>query len=232
MGSENEGKANGNPHLDLCSRNDAIGRSDCEMKWLVGGLLGFAIFVVTLADQDGHENDANHLTKQKLTKDDALLHADPRTLSNVITLNAESASIKMISGQTASVDYTDTVFSARKNSFPQTESSESSRTPGSAQTSETHQYDTEANASPKSSFNRQDIGPTVRPNIHNLRHRLPDRLKLIDVKTQLIALWHQSLARSQRPRSSPMHRNLKRPLNACWKEMIVTWKENEASRLH
>jgi len=101
MGSENEGKANGNPHLDLCSRNDAIGRSDCEMKWLVGGLLGFAIFVVTLADQDGHENDANHLTKQKLTEDDALLHANLRTLSNVISLNAESASIKMTSGQTA-----------------------------------------------------------------------------------------------------------------------------------
>jgi hypothetical protein len=54
-GSENGGRANGNAHLALCGRNDVIGRSDCEMKWLVGGLLGFAIFVVTLADQDGHE---------------------------------------------------------------------------------------------------------------------------------------------------------------------------------
>jgi hypothetical protein len=65
-GSENEGKANGNAHLALCGRNDMIGRSDCEMKWLVGGLLGFAIFVVALADQDGHENDANHSTKQQV----------------------------------------------------------------------------------------------------------------------------------------------------------------------
>jgi hypothetical protein len=213
-GSENEGKAKGNAHLALCGGSDMIGRSDCEMKWLVGGLLCFAIFVVTLADQDGHENDANHLTKQKLTGDEVLLHANPGTLSNMISLNAESAGIKMTSGQTASVDHTDTVFSAR-DSFPQTESSESSRTPGSAQTSETSQFDTEANASPMSSFNRQNctadkhIGPTVRPKIHNLRHSLPGRLKLIDVKTRLIALWHQSLARSQRPPSSPMLRNLK-----------------------
>lgn len=183
--SENEGKANGNAHLALCGRNHVIGRSDCEMKWLAAGLLGFAIFVLALADQDGHESDANHLTKQKLTKDDASLHANPRTLSNAVTLNAESASIIMTAGQTAS--------SARKNSFPQTESSESSQTPDSAQTSETNQFDTEANASPMSSLNR----PRARPKIHNLRHRLPGRLKLIDVKARLIALWHQSLARSQ-----------------------------------
>jgi hypothetical protein len=40
----------------------------------------------------------------------------------------------------------------------------------------------------------------ARPRVHNLRHRFPFRPRLVDVRTRLIELWHQSLARVEKPR--------------------------------
>jgi hypothetical protein len=61
--------------------------------------------------------------------------------------------------------------------------------------------DSQANATSWSSAQSYDFARVIRSKIHNIRHRSPARLRFVDVKMRLIALWHQSLARSQRPRS-------------------------------
>jgi hypothetical protein len=61
--------------------------------------------------------------------------------------------------------------------------------------------DLQANATSWSSAHPYDFARMIRSKIHNIRHRSSARLRLVDVKMRLIALWHQSLARSQRPRS-------------------------------
>jgi hypothetical protein len=61
--------------------------------------------------------------------------------------------------------------------------------------------DSQANATSWSSAHSYDFARVIRSKIHNIRHRSPARLRFVDLKMRLIALWHQSLARSQRPRS-------------------------------
>jgi hypothetical protein len=45
---------------------------------------------------------------------------------------------------------------------------------------------------------RQESAPAIRPRNHNLRYRLPFQPRLVDVRTRLIKLWHQSLARAEK----------------------------------
>ena len=59
--------------------------------------------------------------------------------------------------------------------------------------------DSHANATSWSSAHPYDFARVIQSKIHNIRHRSPARLRFVDVKMRLIALWHQSLARSQRP---------------------------------
>jgi hypothetical protein len=197
IGRENQGNVSGDADFDVCGRNDAFRGFDSETTWLAAGLLGFAILVLTLAGQDGHESVADHLKEQKLARDDASLQANPGALSNIIKLDALSASTETTSGQMINVERTDTVISPGQSSSPPTESPESSQTPVSALP------ETQADNSPMSPVQRQDTVRVIRPNVRNLRHRLHGGLRL-DAKSRLIALWHESVARSQWSRSRAM----------------------------
>ena len=61
--------------------------------------------------------------------------------------------------------------------------------------------DSQVNATSWSSAHSYYFARVIRSKIHNIRHRSLARLRFVDVKMRLIALWDQSLARSQRPRS-------------------------------
>ena len=52
------------------------------------------------------------------------------------------------------------------------------------------------------SGNSESARTTVSPAAPKVKHRLSARLRFGDVKARLIALWHQSLARSQEPQTS------------------------------
>lgn len=192
IGRGNQRNVSGDADFDVCFRNDAFRGFDSETTWLAAGLLGFAILVLALAGQDGHEGVADHLKEQKLARDDASLGA----LSNIVKLDALSASTETTSGQMINVGRTDRAISPWQSSSPPTESPKSSQTPVSALTSETYQRETQADTSPMSPVQRQDTARVIRPNIRNLRHRLHGGLRS-DAKSRLIALWHESLARSQ-----------------------------------
>jgi hypothetical protein len=184
----------------IAYRNDVLRRYDRQTMWVASGLLICMILgAVVVAVQEPEKNAADHAMEENLISDDAVVNSNPTALSDVRTVNAESTSSAMNSGQ-RSIDRTDTVISPGQNSSPLTESQESSQTPVSALTSETYQSETQADTSPMSPVQRQDTARVIRPSIRNLRHRLHGRLRL-DVKSRLIALWHESLARSQQPRS-------------------------------
>jgi hypothetical protein len=57
---------------------------------------------------------------------------------------------------------------------------------------------------------RHDSTRVTRPAVANIRHRQTTHLRFVDVKTRLIALWHQSLMRSERTRSWTQSSNLRK----------------------
>jgi hypothetical protein len=181
----------------IAYKNEVLRKYDRQTMRVTSGLLICTILAaVVVALQVPGKNAADHAIKENLVSDDAAVNSSPTTLSGVRTGNTESTNSEITSGQTISIDRTDTLISRGQNSSPLTVSPESSQTPVSALTSETYQPETQASASP---MQRQDIVRVIRQNIRNLRHRLHGRVKL-DVKSRLIALWHESLRRSQHPR--------------------------------
>jgi hypothetical protein len=203
IGGEDQGNVSGHAHFDVCGRNDACRGFDSETTWLAAGLISFAILVLTLASQDGHKSLADNLMDQKLARDDASLQANPGTLSNFIKLDGLSASTETTSGRMISIARTDTVISPMQSSSLPKEPSESNRTQVSALASEANEPETQPDTSPLSPVQRQDTVRVIRTNILNLRHRLHGSLTL-DAKSRLIALWHESLARSHWSRNRAM----------------------------
>jgi hypothetical protein len=183
----------------IAYRNGVLRKYDRQTMWVASGLLICTILAaVVLVIQEAKKNAADYATAEDLISDDAAVNSNPTTLSDVRSVNAESTSTKTTSGQTISIDRTDTVISPGQNSSPLTQSPVPDQTPVSAPTSETYQPETQADASLMFPVQRKDTAQVIHPSIRNLRHRQHGRL--VDVKTRLIALWHESLARRQQPR--------------------------------
>jgi hypothetical protein len=58
--------------------------------------------------------------------------------------------------------------------------------------------------------NRQDSAPERRPRTRNVKNRSVVGFRTVDVKRRLIELWHQSLARNEKPRNWTAFSNLSR----------------------
>ena len=67
--------------------------------------------------------------------------------------------------------------------------------------------DVKANGNSWSPAQRQESARVIRPKILNVRYRLSMRPRFVDVKTRLLALWHQSLARSEKSRTWTLFSN-------------------------
>ena len=106
-----------------------------------------------------------------------------------------------------------TMVSPQGNSFSQIGTPDSSQIPVPALGSEVSRPNAQTNASPESSANRRDSARMIPPEILKKRHKSPLRSRFVDVKMRLIALWHQSLARSQRVRSRTVLSNSNKDAN-------------------
>jgi hypothetical protein len=95
-----------------------------------------------------------------------LLNANPSALGNVAGSNGQSTT-EITSQQAMSVDHECTP----KIKHP----------------------DVEANATSWSPANRPDSARVIRPKILDVKYRSSVRPRYVDVKTRLIALWHQTL---------------------------------------
>ena len=114
---------------------------------------------------------ADDLTKEaSQTTGSLLLNANPVTPSNVMDPDRKSIS-ELTSGQATSVDH--------------------------GLNPEINHPDVQANISSSSPAHGPDSAQVIRSKIPNVRYRTFVRHRIVDVKTRLIALWHQSLQREK-----------------------------------
>ena len=186
----------------LPGKTDVIRRFNRNTAWLATGLLSSVVFAaLVLTVQEWHPKAADQGEEERPTRGDLLLNANLGTLSKIVSLSAESSKSEITSGQATSVDHVFTAISPQENPPPPMETPESTQTPIVAPTPEINQPDAQATASPWSSVQRQSFARAIRLKIHNIRHKSSARVRFVDVKKRLIALWHQSLRRSQTSRS-------------------------------
>jgi hypothetical protein len=173
---------------------NAIRRFNRHTAWLATGVLGSVIFAALVLAVQEHPKAAGHANQDSQTSD-------------ATGLSAGSSDRESTTGQATSVNHSSTVTSPQKNPFAWMESPESTQAPVLWLTPANNQPDAQANASPRSPVRREASARVIRPKIRNIGHRSSARFKLADEKRRLIAVWHQSLARSQQPHPSTVSSN-------------------------
>jgi hypothetical protein len=109
--------------------------------------------------------------------------------------------VQIRSGQSTSVDHGFTVLSPQGIPSPPMEAAASASTPVVASKPEINQTQAQADASSCFPAHRQDSTRVIRLKKPNVRYRSSAGLTSAEVKMRLIALWHQSLARSEKSRT-------------------------------
>jgi hypothetical protein len=132
---------------------------------------------------------------------DLLLNANFATRFTVVGLNGKSSTGKMTSGQASNVGHAFTEIYPKEIPSSQMEAAASTPTPVLAFTPEINHADVQANENSWSPAHSQDPVRAILPKIPNVRYRSSVRPRFVDVKMRLIALWHQSLARSEKSRT-------------------------------
>jgi hypothetical protein len=158
----------------------------------------FAALVFALLVQERHPKAADLTEGPRQTRGDLLLNAT--SLSKVVDLNEKSTG-KTTSGQATGVDHGFTVISPQENPSPRMETAASTQTPVDALIPDINHPDVQANESSWSPAHSQDPARAILPKLPNGRYRSSVRPRFVDVKMRLIALWHQSLARSEKSRT-------------------------------
>jgi hypothetical protein len=163
---------------------------------LAAGLLGTLIFAaLVLALQEPYQKGANQLKEDVQASGDALVNANPSTLSKAVGLNPESSMAEINSEHGNSVDNPFAPLPPQENRAPTMETPDSTITTVLAPAPDINQ----SNAGSWSSVHRKDFASVIRSKFHNIRHGSSLRFRYAGVKMRLLALWHQSLARSQQP---------------------------------
>ena len=146
---------------------EVIRRLNRDTTWVATGLLGAVIFAaLVLALLECHPKADDLRQEARQTTGSVSLNADPSALGNVAGSNGQSTN-EITSRQVTSVDH--------------------------ELTPEIKHPDLQANATSWSPANRPDSARVIRPKIPDVKYRSSVRPRYVDVKTRLIALWHQSL---------------------------------------
>jgi hypothetical protein len=170
--------------LALDGTLNLIRRFNRNAMLVATGLLGTVILAaLVLAAQEHHPLPAEVTEKVIQTNVEVLPNANPVEVSQVAGLSGKSID-KISSEQAPSFD---------KGFTP-----------------EINHAGPQACVRSWSPAQRQDSTRVIRPAVANGRHRQTTHLRFVDVKMRLIALWHQSLMRSERTRSWTQSSNLKK----------------------
>ena len=193
----------------LPSTQDVIRRFNRDTAWLAMGVLGALVFATLLvAVQERSPKPADLTQEKRQAEGNLLLYGHPGTHFTVVDLNEKGSNGKSIPEQAPSVDHSLTEISPQEDPSPGMETAASTQNPVEALTPEINHPDLQANANSWSSANWQDSARVIRPKVHVLRYKSSPRRRLVDVKMRLIALWHQSLVRSERSRNWTLFSNL------------------------
>ena len=194
----------------LPDTNDVIRRFNRDTEWLATGVLGavvFAALVLAVLVQERHPKAVDLTEEAVQARGDLLLNANFATRFTVVGLNGKSSTGKMTSGQASNVGHAFTEISPKEIPSSQMEAAASTPTPVLAFTPEINHITAQANASSWSPVHWQDSARVSRPKVPNVGYRSSVRSRFVDVKMRLIALWHQSLVRSERSRSWTLFSN-------------------------
>ncbi len=181
----------------LPATDDVMRGFNRNTRWLATGVLGlvvFAAFVLAVLLQGSHQKAANRTEEARPTGSDLFFNANPDTLSKVVGLKGETTG-GLTSRQAIGVDHEYTVISPPENS--NTETAASTRTSVDALAPQINQADRHASTNWFSPALPQDSSQVIRPRVPKARTRSSVRPRFVDVKTRLLALWHQSLKRPQ-----------------------------------
>ena len=162
--------------------SDTITRFNRDTVWLATGVLGtvvFAALVIAVQERQAVPAPAER---------DYLFNPNFASVGSVI--ESSDSKRKMIAGPGSTVDQAFTETSPQKIPSPQTETGDSTPSAVLALTPEVNR-----------DADRQDSARVRRAKNRNVRNRASMAFGPIDVKRRLIELWHQSLARSKKPRN-------------------------------
>ncbi len=188
----------------LPDTNDVIRKFNRETRCVATGVLGAVVFaglMLALLVQERYPNAVHHTGEAVQAGGDLLLNTNVATLAENVVLTGKSSTGEIAPGQKRSVDQAFTNFSPKKNPSSQMEAAASVPTPVFAITSELNHINAQTNRSASSPVIWPDSARVIRPKMpkvsigHFVRHRT------LDVKMRLIALWHQSLAQSEKSRT-------------------------------
>jgi hypothetical protein len=192
----------------LADTNDVIRKFNRDTRWVAAGVLGAVVFaglMLALLFHERYPNAVNH-TEEAVQAGGNLVNTNVATLARSVVLSGKSTA-EIAPGQANSVDQAFAKISPRENPSSQMEAADSSASPVFAFTPEIDRHDVQANAGSWTPAHPQDSGRVIALKVPRARSRSSVRPRFVDVKMRLIALWHQSLARSERSRSWTLFSN-------------------------
>ena len=183
--------------------NDIIRKFNRETRWVAAGVLGAVVFaglMLAFMVQERYPNAVDSAEEAMQAGGNLLLNTNVSTLAKNVVLTKKSSTDEIPPGQATTLNQASPNNSSRENPSSQMETAASTPTPVVAFTPKIDHHDVQTNASswvPAHSLPRG-------------RSRSSVRSRFVDVKMRLIALWHQSLMRSESTRSWTLSSNLKK----------------------
>jgi hypothetical protein len=141
---------------------------------------------------------------------DLLLNANSATLFKNVGSKGKKSTGEITSGQASGVDHAFAQISPTENPSSQMEAAASTLTPVVASNPEMNHTKALANANTWFPADRRHSMPVIRPKNPNAKYRSSLGPMFVDVKMRLIALWHKTLMRSEKSRSSTISSNWNR----------------------
>jgi hypothetical protein len=188
----------------LPDTNDVIRKFNRDTRWVAIGVLGAVVFaglMLALLVQERYPNAVDNTGEAVQAGGNLLLNTNIATLAENVVLTGKSSTAEIAPGEARSVDQEFTKISPKENSFSQMEAAASTQSPVSAITPEIDHHALQTNASSWIPAHWQDAGRAIGLNVPRRRSRSSVRPRFVDVKMRLIALWHQSLAQSEKSRT-------------------------------
>jgi hypothetical protein len=195
--------------------NDVFRRFNRDTEWLAAGLLGvvlFAALAFAFLVPERHPKTVDLTTEGSQTKFGSLLNADAARLLRIADLNARRPVSEVTSGTATHVDQRISTNSSKETLAGMEAGAASTPPPVPVLSPGISRTIAQAHGSTWSPDSARVIGSRISKE----RHRSSGRLRVFDVKMRLIALWHQSLLRSEKARSWAIFSNLNRTKRASY----------------
>jgi hypothetical protein len=199
--------------------NDVLGRFSRDTKWVAAGLLG-AVFFAALAFAalvpERYPKIADPTREASQTKPSLSLNADAATLFKIVDLNAKVFASEATSQAVTHVDQKVTEDSSKASVVGMEAGAASTPPPFLVSSLKINHINTRTNAGRWSPRYGQDSTPGIKARFPQGTYRSSGRLRDVDVKMRLIALWHQSLLRSEKARTWAIYSNLNTKKKAAY----------------